>query len=186
MSELSSKFNRQDIETLIQSIGDWEMIGNQEYHVLQMMKNVPLPPEDHESYEFVVNIKEHFKDREKDILKSRDVRMERATFLKAKLLLVRRDIGINDLLDLSAECDSTFKSKTDESKDTVRKKKVSKESSTENTATEVLPNNESANENSTNDSLESIKKKLELAEFFIKDLGVYGHYEKYLKEKENS
>ena len=49
-SHLSSKFSRYDIDTLIESIDDWESMRNQEYHMLNAIKGAPLPPEDHEAF----------------------------------------------------------------------------------------------------------------------------------------
>lgn len=162
MGELSSKFSRDDIETLLEAIGDWEMLGNQEFHVLQMIKNAPMPPDDHEAHEAMQNIKDHFKRREKDIMRSREVRQERSIFLKAKLMLVRKDIGITQLFDMAAAVDPN---------------------------TPLTPKEEECGEGcetvqeTKRDTVASLRKKLELAEFFIDDLGVKSHYEKFLAEK---
>lgn len=159
MSGLSSEFTRDDIETLIESVGDWEAVGNHEYHVFNMVKSVPMPPEDHEAFEPISQIKDYFKGREKEIKQSRITRQEKAVFLKAKLMLVRRDLGINKLFDMAAN-----------SKD----------------ATESLPPKESGSTTFVPESgLETVKKQLQLAEDFIKDLGVFAHYEKFLEDRKN-
>jgi hypothetical protein len=107
MGTLSSSLDRADIETLIEAMGDWEAIGNHEFHVLNMVKNAPIPPEDHEAHEFITNIKSHFKEREKDIKATREVRQEKAIFTKAKLALIKKDLGINELFDnAAAECEA--------------------------------------------------------------------------------
>lgn len=117
MSELSSKFSQQDIETLIESMDDWELMGNQEYHILQMIKSAPLPPEDHEAYDVMSQIKDHFKKRERDIKKNRQIRQERATFLKCKLMMVRNDLGANELWDMAANGELSPVKKEDDNKD---------------------------------------------------------------------
>lgn len=158
-SELSSKFSRDDIETLIEAIDDWEMINNQEFHILQMVKNAPLPPQDHESYEYIEKIKEHFTEREKSIKASRQVRQEKSVFIKAKLMMVRRDLAVDQLFEMAVEDktpDTVFK------ENPVRRKKSSK--------TET----------------EDLAAKLETAEFFLKDLGVWDHYQRFLKERQEN
>lgn len=107
MAEFTSKFTREDLETLIEATGDWEMLGNREYQMLEMIKGAPMPPEDHEAYEIMSQIKEHYKKRERDINASRQVRQERAVFLKAKLMLVRQDLGTNQLFDMASNMDSS-------------------------------------------------------------------------------
>jgi hypothetical protein len=141
MDALVSKFGMYDIETLIEAMGDWEMVGNHDFHVLNMIKNAPMPPEDHEAYEVMSQIKEVFRAREKDILASRSLRQEKAIFLKAKLLMVRSKLTSGQLFDMS-----------------------------ENAEVAKLPKNTDA------------ERRLEQAEFFIKDLGVWDHFQKFLKE----
>lgn len=142
MDALISKFSIYDIETLIEAMGDWEMVGNHDFHVLNMIKNAPMPPEDHEAYEVMAQIKDVFKAREKDILASRSLRQEKAIFLKAKLLMVRSKLTSGQLFDMSENAD------------------VSKTS---------LKNND-------------VDRRLKQAEFFIKDLGVWDHFQKFLTE----
>lgn len=165
MSDLSSKFSREDIETLIEAMGDWEMLGNQEFHVLQMIKSAPMPPEDHEAFDVMQQIKNHFRNREKDIMRSREVRQERAVFLKAKLMLVRKDLGISQLFEMAAEVDTSAPSKP---KDEVREGEGWVDASTPKAPRQGVMDYE-----------EALKK----AEFFIKDLGVWDHYQKFLSEK---
>lgn len=146
---LDKKFTRQDIETLIEAMGDWEMVGNHEYHVLTMIKNAPMPPENHEAFEAMQQIKEYFTNREKDILASRSVRQEKAIFLKAKLLMLRQDIDAGQFIEMALNTDQPVK--------------------TESIAEPV-----------------QAQKRLEQAEFFIKDLGVWDHFQKFLAERAGS
>lgn len=158
MSELSSKFSRKDIETLIEAIGDWEQLGNHDFHVLNMIKNIPIPPEeDEDAHEAITQIKDHFRRREKDILRSRDVRQEQAVFLKAKLMLIRKDLGIDQLFEMAA--DASIESQPEAAEQKVVPKKVKKS------------------------EFEKLRRQLELAEFFIVDLGVKNHYDKFVAEK---
>lgn len=165
MGELSSKFSRDDIETLLEAIGDWEMLGNQEFHVLQMIKNAPMPPDDHEAHEAMQNIKDHFRRREKDIMRSREIRQERSIFLKAKLMLVRKDIGISQLFDMAAAVDPNSTLTPKEKEDL------------------GFEGQGGVTETKGKDTVESLRRKLELTEFFINDLGVKSHYEKFLADK---
>jgi hypothetical protein len=61
-----------------------------------------MPPEDHESYDVMMQVKDSFKQKEKEIVKSRDMRQEKSVFLKAKLMLVRRDLAIHQAFDMAS------------------------------------------------------------------------------------
>lgn len=159
MGELTSQFSREDIETLIEAVGDWEVLGNQEFHIMQMIRNVPLPPDDHEAYDAMVQIKEHYRKREREIQKTRAVRQEHAVFLKAKLMLVRKDLGISQLFNMASHVDLSAKP-------------------------QAVPEAAEADDRPTREACRAdASDRLELAEFFIKDLGVWDHYQKYLSEK---
>lgn len=168
MSELKSEFTRTDIETLIESVGDWETVGNHEYHVLNMIKNAPMPPEGHEAFEPMTQIKDYFKSREKSIIASRETRQEKAVFLKAKLMMVRRDMGIDQLFDMAA-C-------AEEVSPLLAPKERPQLPAPQETPKAVVAEG----------SLEEALKKLQLAEEFIKDMGVTSYYEKFLAEQKNS
>jgi hypothetical protein len=154
MGTLESKFSRHDIETLIESMSDWETLGNEEFHILNMVKSAPMPPEDHEAYEMMRSIKDHFSKREMEIKENRGMRQERATLLKAKLMLVRSDMGIDQLFEMATES-------------------ATKEKSEVNSQKEVKP------------CAGSDKTALELAEYFIRDMGVWKFYEKFLAEQKS-
>lgn len=158
---MSSQFNRDDIEVLIESIGDWEMHGNQEYNVAQMIKNIPIPDEDHPQYDVVREAKEHFRRREKLIIQQRSERQEKAVFIRAKLFLTRREVNVNQVFDMAADFSSA--------------------PLTPHVEEEVIstPPTDSAPKSLSKEA-EDYKKRLELAEFFINDLGVGPNYRAYL------
>ena len=159
MGTLSSSLDRADVETLIDAMGDWEAVGNHEFHVMNMVKSAPIPPEDHEAHEFITNIKSHFKEREKDIKATREIRQEKAIFVKAKLALIKKDLGIDELFDNARQDDLIDKP--------AKKGGV--------------PDRDKCVEKRKGDP--GLAEKLRLAEEFIKDLGVQAHYEKFLAEK---
>lgn len=161
MGELTSKFSRDDIEVLLEATSDWEAMGSQEWHLMNMVKSAPMPPDDHEAYEMVAAIKEHFQKREKDIKESRITRQERAVFLKAKLMLVRRDMGINQLFEMAAE-------------ETLPQDLAAKSVDVPVTADDTEP---------VTIPVKATNTALERAEFFIRDLGVWDHYQKFLAEQ---
>lgn len=139
MGTLSSALSREDIETLIEAMDDWEMFGNQEFHMMSAVKNVPLPSEENEEqYEFIKKVKDYYKQREKEIKQTRAIRQEKAIFTKAKLMLIRQDIGIGQLFEPSTSPDN-------------------------------IPNGNAVD-----------NVKLALAEYFIKDMGVWKHYVDFL------
>jgi len=171
MASLESEFTRDDIETLIESMSDWEMIGNQEYHLMQMIRNAPMPPEDHEAFEMMDHIKDHFRAREKEINESRVTRQEKAVFLKAKLMMARRDMGINQLFDFAAGgADPTEKpSEAVQGPEPVAPRPTPQE---DKEAVKVPVK-----------AADDVRESLQLAEHFIRDLGVWDHYQKFLQEQ---
>ena len=179
MDELVSRFTRQDIETLLEAMGDWETMGNQEYHFLQLIKSAPMPPQDHEAYEAFKSIKKHFKRREEQIKFEREVRKENATLLNAKLIMTKRKVSVNELFDMAANVDLNSPPP---------KPKPPLAEVDDDDDDEVLKNSVVQSNTISSDLLTGIndefKKKLEKAEFFIRDLGVWAHYEKFLKTHE--
>ena len=168
MATLESKFSRADIDTLIGSVDEWETSGNQEYHLLNMVKSAPMPPEDHEAFEMMSHIKEHFLKREREIKESRETRQEKATLLKAKLMLVRTDMGIEQLFEMATEPIGT---PVEVKKEAPAKPKPTSENVEGMMKKVGLP------------SADEIKAALDKAEYFIKDMGVWSYYEKFLAEK---
>jgi hypothetical protein len=167
MGELSSKLTRDDVDTLIESVGDWEMLGNFEFHQMNMIKNLPMLPEDHEAYEAIKQIKEYFRRREKEIMATREIKQEKAVFLKAKLMMIKRDMGINKLFEIAVG--------TDDSSPTAVDKLPTKA---------VQEPGENVVRVPVKDGPEDVRRRLELAEFFISDLGVWDYYQKFLADRE--
>lgn len=97
MGTLDSKLETEDLDTLLEAMEGWESNNNHEFHVMNAVKSIPVPPEDEESYEPIRMIKEHYRKREKEIKDNRSIRQEKAVFLKAKLMLIKQDGGIAQL-----------------------------------------------------------------------------------------
>jgi DNA-binding protein H-NS len=167
MGELSSKLTRDDVDTLIESVDDWEMLGNFEFHQMNMIKNLPMLPEDHEAHEAIKQIKEYFRRREKEIMATREVKQEKAVFLKAKLMMIKRDMGINKLFEIAVGTDDSSSAAADKLP-----------------AKAVQEPGENAVRVSVKDGSEDVRRRLELAEFFINDLGVWDYYQKFLADRE--
>lgn len=155
-SELRSEFTPYDVETLIESVGDWESSGLVEYHILNMIKNVPMPPTDHEAYEPVKEIKEFYKSKEKEIKNKRDIRQEVAVFLKAKLMMVRKEFAIIKAFDMA-------------------EKGIIDSSAPKEAGDNIVPENNN----------EEYKQRLLYAEQFISECGINDFYKKFLNEKQN-
>lgn len=172
MGNLTSAFTRDDIATLIESIDDWEMIGSHEFNMMKMVLNAPLPPEDHEAYEVMTQIKSYFWSKEREIKEHRMNRQEKAVFLKAKLMLVRRDMDVNSVFEMATEEDTAPPATTPN----LGPAPVSFSQSCSSV-------NSSPPTGSFANVVESASK-LALAEFFIRDLGVWDHYQKFLAERE--
>lgn len=151
MSNLDSNLNRDDLETLLEATNDWELIGSNDLYSLNILKAIPLPAEDHESYKFIRDLKDYYRSREKDIRAARAVRQEKAIFLKAKLMMLKRDLDINKLFD---EAQSPI--------------------------VEVAKFVPESTEPKVEDS---VMLSLSRAEDFIRDLGVWEHYQKFCLER---
>lgn len=175
MSELKSTFTRDDIELLIESVDFWESMGNQEFHLMNMIKNAPMPPEDHEAFDSMQQIKDHFKSRERDIAATRATRQEKAVFLKAKLMLVRRDLSIDQLFEMAT-------SSTPETHSAPVEQSITPEH--DQTCPPMVDSEDDEVVTVPVTSAESkLESNLELAEFFIRDLGVWEHYQKFLQDR---
>jgi hypothetical protein len=147
---------------------------------MNMVKNAPLPPEDHEAFEMMNHIKSHFQKREKNIKDSRELRQEAATLLKAKLIVVKRDMGIEQLFEMATEIDPS-EAPTEATKAPEPEATETPEQTPEPTTEVVEPTSERVEKVIEHvDEYASVLEKLERAEFFIKDLGVWDHYEKFL------
>lgn len=164
MAELKSTFTRDDIATLIESMSDWEMIGSQEFHLMQMVMGAPLPPADHEAHDVMLNIKEYYQQKERDINERRMNRQEKAVFLKAKLMLVRREMDVNSVFEMATEAQEPVPAAPALPIPPVpaTKPKRGKKAA-------QLPEGQA-------------QVMLALAEYFIKDLGVWDHYQRFLAE----
>ena len=174
MSELSSKFSKIDIETLIEAIGDWELLGNQEFNFLKMIEGAPMPPEDNEAFEVMNNIKNHYKKKKSQILDHRELRQEKAVFLKAKLMMVRRQMGLQDVFEMAGM-----------SEEEIAESKAQNTTMTIEAAPEPSGNSKALPDPfaSQAKSVHPSHKKLLQAEFFMKDLGVWLHYQDFLKKE---
>lgn len=162
MGMLESKFTREDLDTLIAAMGDWETVGNQEFYMLNMIRQIPMPPEDHEAFEAIQQVKKHFAEREKEIKDTRSIREERAVFIKAKLMMIRQDMTVDQLFEMATT--------TSPAPDKVEGKKVP--------ILDLSAESAKAPETET--------QKLESAEFFINDMGCSAMYQKFLEEKKDS
>lgn len=152
MSQLSSALNKSEIDILIEAMSEWEAIGNHEFHVLGIVKKHPMPDEEGEQYDFIKAIKDHYKKREREIQESRTIRQERAILTKAKLVMIRQDLNACQLFENAQIQADDFK-QIDE---------IAAERADAPTSDE--------------------KKRLVLAEFYIKDLGVWEMYQKFLAD----
>ncbi len=115
VSSLSSNFVKEDINLLIQAIDDWETNGTYEYATAMAVKNMPLPPEENEYYDFIASLKKQFSQRELELVRLKEEKQEKAVMLKAKLFLVRKEIEINEVFDFASRTEVAMQS-TDSAK----------------------------------------------------------------------
>jgi len=99
--QLDSRLVKPDLITLIEAVRDWQRVGDRELHMLQMVKDMPYPPEDHEAYDWVSQMKKQYKEREREIKEASELRAEKATLLAAKLYLAKNELSIQGMLDLA-------------------------------------------------------------------------------------
>lgn len=65
-----------------------------------------MPPDTEENAEyreFLTGLKHHFSEQKKEIETTRKNRQETTVFIKAKLMLNRRDMAVNKLFDMAAQ-----------------------------------------------------------------------------------
>ena len=108
--------DRSDLELLTECVDAWQEMGNRDRYIMNYVNNIVLPNEDDESYEPILKLKEHFRERKNDILASQKMRDRKATFVKAKLMMLQEDMDINQLFD-DATTASPVVEEEDEKKD---------------------------------------------------------------------
>jgi len=164
---IDTKITSQDLETLIEAMGDWESTGNHEFHIMNAVKNAILPAEENESYEFVKQVKDHFAKREKQIKADRSVRQEKAIFLKAKLMWHKSQGGIQQIFEDARQ-------------------PVAQPLSASEEEAMLFPGLETTETKPQNVDMSSAAAKLKLAERFIEECGIRTHYEKFLADEQTS
>jgi hypothetical protein len=96
------------MDTMIEAMGDWELVKSQNFFVMKRVEEAPLPPETAEGEgvaeyrEFLLGLKQQFAEQKKEIELTRKNRQEIAVFIKAKLMLNRRDMAVDRLFDMAA------------------------------------------------------------------------------------
>jgi hypothetical protein len=153
---IDASFNSKDVETLLEAMDIWESTGNVESTVLDYIKKIPVPKGNKEAAQYIKEIKEYWIGQEKDIVSRRDVVREKAIFLKAKLMQAKISKGID-----------RFFAAPDPLPEVPAKEVAG--------AVGIDPPPTQADEFG----------KRQLAEAFIKDLGVWSHYEKFLADRAN-
>jgi len=97
---LAAKFSSQDLDTLLEAMDEWERVGGEQLNFIKMLENIPdlafadLPPEMKDAFE---KYKQQQMGKKREIEKSRKVRGEKATLLKAKLILLLQRAAANRL-----------------------------------------------------------------------------------------
>lgn len=208
MSQLNSKFTRDDIDNLIDSVSAWEMEHQHQYHSLQIVKQIPMPPEDHPSYDYIKALKKEFIDRERSIKADQKVNQEKAVFLKAKLMLIRQDMAIDQLFEMATDNTMPIKDSAPVENGSSKPEVPNQTSDDSNRASEKDESDVSVKNDLTPEMkvvmaesfLESIsilknfneyigdqnlniEQKLEKIEYYIKDVGVWENYSKYICKK---
>lgn len=108
MGVLVSSFTPEEMDTMIEAMGDWELVKSQNFFVMKRVEEAPLPPETAEGEgvaeyrEFLLGLKQQFAEQKKEIELTRKNRQEIAVFIKAKLMLNRRDMAVDRLFDMAA------------------------------------------------------------------------------------
>ncbi len=158
MKTLQAALNMSDVETLLEAVADWENLGNQDYFMMQQVKNMPIPSEEENEYlhKVLTSLKQHFADQEKSIKMARQIREEKSVFVRAKLLMIKQSVAANMLWSNPDDAGVG---------DTIPTQKK-----------EVVVN--------TTSSIEDYKAKYDEAVRFITEVGILSHYEKFLKENE--
>lgn len=148
-----------DINLLLEAIDIWQAWNTQDYNVLNLLKTMPLPPEGSSEYEVLSQLKERALSRQQEIENRHRLVEEQAVSLRYKLILARRALEAKKVLEMSLE----------ELDDCLSQQKQSQG--------ELTPESKQIGQ------YESCRRSLQLAEQFIRDVGIWHYYEKFLLEQ---
>ncbi len=101
MSSLDSSFTSEDLNLLFEAITEWENRGSEMLIWINAMKNMPddTLPDDmpEEVKENVKKLRKYYLSKEKDFKSTHQLKAERSTLLKAKIIMQKTDAAINSL-----------------------------------------------------------------------------------------
>lgn len=182
MAMIEGKLTSEDVEVLIESMDYWETTGNREFHIMEMFRNMPLPEPDHEAFEPIKEAKKYFAGRERDIKADRALRKEKATILKAKLMLMRQDMAVDRIFNVDTSVDAQVEQK-DTSKDVTKTPQsgVSENSPSKLAKAETFLD-QSGIKSYYDKFLDGKPSTIEQAEQYINECGMSDHWKKFLAE----
>jgi hypothetical protein len=99
--ELEADFTEQDLQTMLDALDDWEMQDMGFLELIDKIKHIPNPPEDSspDYVEAFTEFKKHMLSQEDKVRKNRNIRREKATLLKAKIILMNQARAAEKFLD---------------------------------------------------------------------------------------
>lgn len=114
--EIERDFTSQELDALMDALDDWEYRDVEMLSVIERLKRLPEPPaineedfETEESFNYAKNYRESFVSFKKQMLEQEDkarsdrkFRRERATMLKAKIILMKDSKAADDIFDDAA------------------------------------------------------------------------------------
>lgn len=91
--EIDADFSDQDMDVIIEAVEDWETRDMELLTLIDKLRLIPDPPDDPENPEYrehFLEFKKHMLGQESKAKETRKMRRERATMLKAKIILMKQ------------------------------------------------------------------------------------------------
>ena len=103
MATLESDFESPDLDVLLEAMDEWEKVGGEALQIIKFLKDFPADLMLKDAPEEVMEAFQHFKknhlSKEREVLSKRKLRGERATLLKAKIILMKQEAAMDRLGD---------------------------------------------------------------------------------------
>ena len=103
--ELDADFTKQDLDTLLDALDEWETKGQDLLHIIEKLKIIPDPTDDvpEEYREGFLNFKRSMLAQEPEAKKDKKMRREIATMMKAKIILMNQSRAADQMMDEARE-----------------------------------------------------------------------------------
>lgn len=103
---IQSEFTKEDLKTILESLDDWEGKDMELLHIIEKLRQMRNPEEGEVPDEFregFISFRTHMLNQEGEARKNREIRRERATLLKAKIILMNQRKAAEKAFELALD-----------------------------------------------------------------------------------